>query len=63
MFQSMCLSAVSCSSEGGQEWLLCSHSRVASVKKITLPTLEICGAALLVELFDRILHVVECRDK
>jgi len=33
------------------------------MKKITLPTLEICGASLLVELFDVILLVVECGDK
>ena len=30
--------------------LLCSRSRVATAKKITVPRLELCGAALLVEL-------------
>jgi len=33
------------------------------MKKVILPTLEICGAALLIELFDKILLVVERGNK
>jgi hypothetical protein len=52
----MCSSAVSWSSGGDQE-SLCSRCSFAPLVKITLPRLELCGEALLVELFDRISHV------
>ncbi|XP_032294251.2 uncharacterized protein [Drosophila virilis] len=43
--------------------LLCSKSRVAPVKTITVPKLELCGAALLAQLLSEIcqMKVFDCR--
>ncbi|GFV13991.1 uncharacterized protein TNCV_524681 [Trichonephila clavipes] len=50
------LYAQSISEEDVSTRLLCSKSRVAPVKPITIPRLELCACVLLSELLEKVLH-------
>ncbi|GFX28646.1 integrase catalytic domain-containing protein [Trichonephila clavipes] len=50
------LYAQSISEEDGSTRLLCSKSRVAPVKPITIPRLELCACVLLSQLLEKVLH-------
>ncbi|XP_011859715.1 PREDICTED: uncharacterized protein LOC105557156 [Vollenhovia emeryi] len=55
-----CIYVRSIDSHGGiQMHLLCSKSRVAPVRVITIPKLELCGAELLTRLMDKVKHALE----
>ncbi|XP_053969192.1 uncharacterized protein LOC128870564 [Anastrepha ludens] len=58
-----CLYVVSVSQGRNQAQLLCSKSRVAPLKTLTVPRLELCGASLLAQLMHEIaqMKLFSCR--
>ncbi|GJQ71954.1 hypothetical protein Trydic_g3062 [Trypoxylus dichotomus] len=55
-----CAYVVCTNKDGGSEsGLLCAKSRVAPLKSVTLPRLELCGTLLLAQLVDRVLKALQ----
>lgn len=53
-----CIYAVTTSNEGTSSMLLCSKSRVAPLKQISLPRLELCAAHLLSQLLSSVIETL-----
>lgn len=58
-----CVYARSIGAQGQVYTLLCSKSRVAPLKTITLPRLELCGALLLAQLMDKVLKAIRFKPE